>query len=392
MPASPDPASRFPASRFVVAIPACNEAARIEACLRAVSEQRSTQEGARCDHIVLLLNNCTDDTAGVVEWLRPHLGVPLTVASRHFPASQANAGHARSQALELAAEIAGADGIVATTDADGVVARDWIACTRSAFALGVEVVCGRAVIDPVEAAQITAALHADDAREVAYGAMLDEIHGLVDPDPWDPLPRHTEHSGASIAVTVSAYRRAGGMPPLPTGEDRGFLLALRKVDARIRHAPDVHVTVSGRLQGRAAGGMADTMARRMIRQDVLLDDQLEPVLTCLRRAGLRARARAAWIGRLEPTSSWHELVRILARESALPVATVSAWLRTEYFGRAWARIEAESSVLVRVPVARDSIDHHVAAAGRILASLRDELPADAAGPAGSLADAELYSQ
>lgn len=381
MHASPDPASRF-----VVAIPACNEAARIEACLRAMSEQR----GARCDHIVLLLNNCTDDTALVVERLPPHLAVPLTVAIRDFPASLAHAGQARSHALSLAAGIAGADGIIATTDADGAVARNWIACARAAFALGAEVVCGRAVIDPVEATLITPALHADDAREVAYGVMLDEIHGLVDPDPWDPLPRHTEHSGASIAATVGAYNRAGGMPPLPTGEDRGFLLALRAVDARIRHAPDMHVTVSGRLQGRAVGGMADTMARRMVRQDALLDDQLEPALTCLRRAGLRARARAAWTDRLEPTSSWCELVRILARESALPVEAVSAWLRTEYFGQAWTRIEAGSPVLVRVPVVRETLDRHVAAAGRILDSLRDGLPADAAGPTGSRHDAEMH--
>ena len=381
-----------PASRFVVAIPACNEAARIEACLRAVSEQRGAQEGARCDHIVLLLNNCTDDTALVVERLRPDLAVPLTVAIREFPADLANAGHARSQALELAARIAGAGGIVATTDADGVVARDWIACTRSAFALGVDVVCGRAVIDPIEAAQITPALHADDAREVAYGAMLDEIHGLVDPDPSDPLPRHTEHSGASIAATVSAYRRAGGMPPLPTGEDRGFLLALRAVDARIRHAPEVHVTVSGRLQGRAVGGMADTMARRMICQDALLDDQLEPALTCLRRAGLRASARAAWTRRLEPTSSWWELVRILAREAALPAEAAASWLQTEYFGQAWNRIEAGSPVLVRVPVVRETLDRQVAAAARILDSLRNELPDDASGPADSRPDAALRSQ
>ena len=391
MRAPPDPPSA-PGSRFVVAIPACNEADRIEACLRAVAEQRGTQDSARCDHILLLLNNCTDDTALVVERLRPDLAVPVTVATREFPAGMANAGHARSEAMAMAVRIAGADGIVATTDADGVVARDWIACTRAAFALGVDVVCGRALIDPVEAMQITAALHADDEREVAYGAMLDEIHGLVDPDPFDPLPRHAEHSGASIATTARAYLRAGGMPTLPTGEDRGFLLALRAVDARIRHAPDVHVTVSGRLQGRAAGGMADTMARRMVRQDAMLDDQLEPALTCLRRAGLRATARAAWSGRLEPTSSWCELVRILSREAALPVEAISAWLQTAYFGQAWMRIEASSPALVRVPVVRATLDRHVAAAGRILASLRNEMPAAAAGPADSHPDAELRSQ
>ncbi len=381
-------ASSLPSSRFVVAVPACNEEARIGACLQALSGQRGGRDD-RCDHVVLLLNNCTDGTAQAVERVRPQLAMPVTVAIRDFPEGQADAGHARSAALELAARIAGPDGIVATTDADGTVAVDWVACTRAALALGAEAVCGRALIDPIEAMQIPHALHDDDAREVAYGAMLDEIHALADPDRWDPLPRHTEHSGASIAVTVAAYHRAGGMTPLPNGEDRGFLRALRAVDARIRHAPDLCVTVSGRLQGRAVGGMADTMARRMIRQDAMLDAELEPAAICLRRARMRARVRALWEARHDPDASWQGVSARLAGEASLPADTVRAWLRHRYFGAAWNRIEAESPALVRVPVLRQALDRHVAEARRILASLRNEMPGDAADPAGSLAAAEV---
>ncbi len=379
--------SSLPSARFVVAIPACNEAARIAACLRALSGQRGGRNG-RCDHVVLLLNNCTDGTAQAVERVRPELAMPVTVAIRDFPKGQADAGHARSAALALAARTAGPDGIVATTDADGVVAVDWVACTRAALALGAEVVCGRALIDPVEAMHIPRALHDDDAREVGYGGMLDEIHALADPDRWDPLPRHTEHSGASIAVTVAAYQRVGGMTPLPTGEDRGFLRALRAVDARIRHAPEVCVTVSGRLQGRAAGGMADTMARRMICQDATLDAELEPAAACLSRARMRARARALWDTRHATDASWHTASALLAGEASLPVDRVRAWLRSGYFGAAWDRIEADSPAMIRVPVPRQALDRHVAEAGRILTALRNEVPSDAADPAGSRAGAE----
>ena len=283
---------------------------------------------------------------------------------------------------------------------DGVVATDWVANTRAAFGLGVDAVCGRAEIDPVEALLIAPALHADDAREVAYAGLLDEIHALVDPDPADPLPRHCENSGASIAVSVAAWRRAGGVPALPTGEDRGFLRALRRIDARIRHAPDVRVVVSGRLEGRAAGGMADTMARRMIRQDALLDADLEPALICLRRAGLRARARAAWNAGREGGDP--QLRRILGREAELPLRALAGWLDTAHFGAAWLRIEAESPVLVRVPVSRPALDRHMHAAARILASLgrgararaadgiRPVPPAAAGGRAGRTPDAELH--
>ena len=372
-----------PALRFVVAVPARDEAARLEACLRALDGQR----GSRCDHVVVVLNNCSDDSAGVVERLRPHLRVPLTVAACRFPPAQAHAGQARSHAMTLAADIAGASGIVATTDADGVVSGNWVVRNRIAIARGAEAVCGRAVIDPVEALQIAPALHDDDAREVAYATLLDEIHGLVDPDPADPLPRHTEHSGASIAVTVAAYRRAGGLEPLPSGEDRGFLRALRLVDGRIRHAPEVSVTVSGRLEGRAMGGMADTMARRMVEQDAFLDADLEPAAVALRRAELRAGARTAWEQARCQDRRRQILAGSLAHEADLPAEQVSAWLRQRFFGQAWTRIEAASPILARIAVARDTLDREATAARRILRRLRACQESDTGGPAGMMADA-----
>ena len=383
-----DPSSRFPSPRFVVAIPARDEMARLPACLRALDRQR----GARCDHVVLVLNNCTDGSAGLVERLRPRLRLPITVANRQFPPEQANAGHARSHAMALAAEIAGSGGVVATTDADGTVEPDWVAGNRAALARGAEAVCGRAVIDPLEALRIAPSLHDDDAREVAYAMLLDQIHGLVDPDPADPLPRHCEHSGASIAVTVAAFVRAGGMQPLPTGEDRGFLRALRLVDARIRHAPEVRVIVSGRLQGRAVGGMADTMARRMIQQDGYLDDDLEPASAALRRAALRARARAAWRARGQDNEVWPGLARLLARGAGLPATSVRNWLAAVYFGQAWARIESESPFLARTRVARPALDREAAAARRILDEIKEAAPGAADGRSGIAAEAAAYPQ
>ncbi len=380
------PASFDPAQRFVVAIPARDEAARLDACLRALDGQRASC----CDHIVVVLNNCTDNSEDLLARLRPHLRVPVTVATRQFAPSEANAGQARSHALALAADNAGPHGIVATTDADGVVARDWVARNRAAIARGAEAVCGRAVIDPVEAMRIAPALHEDDAQEVAYAALLDEIHGLVDPDPADPLPRHSEHSGASIAVTVAAYTRAGGMAPLPTGEDRGFLRALRLVDARIRHAPEVLVTVSGRLEGRAAGGMADTMARRMIRQDAFVDAELEPAVIALRRAGLRARARRTWDAHRRGDPAAQALVHSLEREAGLPAASVLAWMRSEFFGQVWIRLEAETPMLPRISVARAALDREAILARGILDAIRAGRDRDGGDPADMMADAAAH--
>ncbi len=363
---------------IVVAIPARNEAARIGDCLRAVALQHGTDRHA----ILLLLNNCTDETADIARALRPQLPCPVHIIEHRLPPARANAGHARRLAMRHAVDLAHSGGVLLTTDADGRVAPDWIEANMAALAAGADVVCGRAVIDAVEAALIPAHLHADDELECAYADLLDEIHALFDPDPADPWPRHTEHSGASIAVRREAFIRAGGVPPVALGEDRALLAALRRVDARIRHAPEVAVTVSGRLDGRAAGGMADTMRRRVVRQDPLLDDRLEPAADCARRARARAALRALWQTR-EPTD-----IRTLADELALAPGRLAQWLRRPYFGMAWAAVEATSPVLARRPVARRDVEAEMTAAETILAAGFSAAVDRADSPAHAIAESQ----
>lgn len=338
----PDPSK--PSPRIVVAIPVKNEEERIGACLTALAGQR----GAPPFEIVLLLNDCTDGTAALVRACAPSCPVPLHVIECRLPADRAQAGEARRLACRHAVRLCGPDGILVTTDADGRAPPDWIAANLRALRAGADAVAGRAEIDPEEAKLIPARLHEDDARECAYAALLDEIHSLLDPDPADPWPRHDQHSGASIAVTAEAYRRAGGMPGLALGEDRAFFEALRRSEARIRHAPDVWVVVSGRTVGRAAGGMADTMRRRMDAPDELLDDRLEPVVDAVRRGRLRLAVRQACRG-VPPRGG----VVHLAEALQLPAETTAALIGAGGFGRAWSEIEAASPVLRprRVPVA-----------------------------------------
>lgn len=258
----------------VVAVPVKDEAARIAACVSALALQRDLAP----DAIVLVVNNTTDASATIVRHLAYSLPVPVEVIDHEFPPEQASAGAARRMAMERAAAIVGQGGVLLTTDADGRVPADWVAANLFHLRRGIDAVAGRAVLDPVDAAAIPARLHEDDALECAYAAALDQIASIVEPQPWDPWPRHVEHSGASIAVTLAAYRRAGGMPAAPIAEDRRFFAALRETGARIRHAPEIAVVVSGRLIGRAEGGMADTIHRRMQRADPYLDDALEPAM------------------------------------------------------------------------------------------------------------------
>jgi GT2 family glycosyltransferase len=348
-----DATSEQKASAIIVVVPARDEAERIGPCLASLNEQRQGP-----DAVLLLLNNCTDGTETIARAMAPALRFKLDVLSRDLPPGQANAGGARRCGMALAARRAGVDGMLLTTDADAIVPPDWVQRNLTALRQGADVVCGRAVIDPLEATIIPMHLHADDAREGRLIALLDEIGWILDPDPHDPLPRHTEASGASLAVSVAAFDRVGGIPAVASGEDRAFVEALRRIDARIRHDPAIEVIVSGRITGRAEGGMADTIRRRMVQQDEFTDDQVEPACDAFRRYDLRRRARRAWTARyVDPA---------LAADLDLPVSVLADALSRPHFGTAWAELDSASSRLQRRRVRFADLPAEIAGAHALL--------------------------
>jgi hypothetical protein len=345
----------------IVAIPARDEAERIEACLTALSDQQHCP-----DAVVLLLNNCTDGTEHIARALAPRLRYRLDIVSRELPPRQANAGWARRLAMQLAAARAGAGGVLMATDADTVVPPDWVARNLAALDRGADVVCGRAVVDPWEAAMIPAHLHADDALECRLIALLDDIAWMSDPEPHDPPPRHTEASGASLAVSAGAYLRVGGIPAIPCGEDRAFVASLWRMDARVRHDPGINVVVSGRIEGRAEGGMADAIRRRMVQQDEYADEQAEPARDAARRYSLRSRVRQAWLSRRADSG--------LAAALEIPFGQVFGAVSGPFFGAAWAELERLSPVLRRRRVRFAELSREIERAEDLLRRLT---PADA---------------
>jgi glycosyltransferase involved in cell wall biosynthesis len=325
-------------SAAVVAIPARDEADLIGGCILALARQ------TRCpDAVLLLLNNCSDLTEAIARNLSATLPFALHIVCHTFPPAEANAGNARRVAMQLAGDIAGPDGILLTTDADTIVAHDWVEKNLLALAGGADLVCGRVAVDPIEEALIPLHLRVDDALECELTSLLDRIAFVLDPDPADPWPRHTEAAGASIGVTMAAFRRANGIPSVATGEDRAFVKLLGRMDARIRHDPTISVTVSGRIQGRAEGGMADTIRRRMRRQDEFADDNLEPAVDAYRRFDFRRRVWLAWRVPRAARTPHAELAVDLGIQSGVLART----LNRRYFGAAWAEIEAECPFLHR---------------------------------------------
>lgn len=341
---------------IVVTVPVHNEAAHIGDLLDALA----AQHGCPPFEAVLLLNNCTDATAAVVAGLAPSLPMRVHVHEVVLPPADAHAGMARRLAMQAGLPIAGPGGVLLTTDADGMPDPDWIAGNVAALRAGVEAVAGHAAIDPQDEAKLPPRLVAQEARVQHLTTLLDRIDHLIDPDPADPWPRHTQHSGASIAVTASAYVRVGGIPATPVGEDRAFFDRLRRHDVAIRHAPSVRVVVSGRLLGRADGGMADTMRRRIAQPDQWLDDPVEPVTDRLRRATARAALRGVWSGG-DPAA--------LSGLVAVPATDIAPMLAGAHFGAAWAALQAASPLLIRRRVPAGDCEEMIGCAEAAVARL-----------------------
>jgi hypothetical protein len=95
------------------------------------------------------------------------------------------------------------------------------------------------------------------ARQARYARLVDHLSTMVDPLSYDAWPRHSDHTGASLAVRADVYRAVGGIPALPFREDLAFASRVRGAGYRLRHSLDVRVRVSARIEGRAPGGMAD---------------------------------------------------------------------------------------------------------------------------------------
>jgi glycosyltransferase involved in cell wall biosynthesis len=344
--------------RIVVAIPVRNEQDYIGPCLAALARQSFAPSD-----IVLLLNNCTDHTSDICQRWQTDLP-SIRIIERYLPSHLSTAGEARRLALEMALELAG-DGLLLTTDADGVVPDDWVANNLREIAQGADAVCGKAEMAPDDAQALPAHLHADHRREEICLAALDALENAINPEPHDPWPRHQQQSGASIAVTAAALRRSGGPPHVSHGEDRALIAKLRATDARIRHA-DISVTVSGRLQGRAAGGMAETISRRLHTPDVWADERIEPAIDFYRRAIAKSCFMA-----LRRTGG---CVQALGHDLLVGIPAISWAQRQMFGGAAWDYIQRISPVLRRRRVAVEDLPRET----RQAVSLLNQLARDGA--------------
>jgi GT2 family glycosyltransferase len=353
-----------------VAVPVRDEAQRLPACLRALAAQRDklgcpVAYDSFC--VVIFANNCSDESAELARSLVQHLPFAVRIVEAYLPRARAHAGGARRAAMDLAdawlVERGEGDGVILTTDADSQVSPLWIANNLAAVDAGADAVLGRIALDE-EGDLLPQALHRRGRLESAYEALLTELSGVLDPLDYNPWPHHATISGASLAITREAYRRVGGLPPVPLGEDKALIAELSRHDARIRFCPDIQVTTSGRLNGRAPGGVADTLRLRSIDPGVFCDDALEPFRVAMRRARWRARLRhlhqtGGVVGNGEWAASLGISPHDAQRISCAPT-----------FGVVWSAIESASPLLARCALTPAELPRQIAGARRALARLR----------------------
>ncbi len=230
--------------RAVVVIPAHNEEASVGACLRALA----AQEGIAPDDVAVILvcNACTDRTEAVAR--DASAGLRLTV----LRGPGGGPGPARRLGMDLAASWLAPDGLIACTDADTIVAADWLARQLDAVAAGADAVGGFIDLGDHD---LPAAVLTDRDRRATERLAAVLAH--------TPTAEHHHFAGASMSLTASAYRQIGGIEPLAALEDEALERALRAHGLRVDRLLSVRVRTSARLTGRASAGLAHDLAAAM---------------------------------------------------------------------------------------------------------------------------------
>ena len=281
--------------KIAVAIPALNEAERIVSCLVALVRQRDA--AADRVEIVVLTNNCQDHTADIVR--ARFAGGRIHVREVSLLRPHNHAGWARRLSIETALEMLDQPSdVLMCTDADTVVANDWITRNLAYLDGGFDAVAGFAVPSIAERRQLEPAHQARFNLLRKYHTLLAYLRRDRPGSLADPWPRHEYEGGASIAMTFGIYRRLGELQTPPVGEDKAIFTAILEAGGRIRHPLDVRVFTSCRYVGRARGGMADTIAAWGRQDDDAPIHGAWPLNVELGHV-LQAKSRPLTFGRLE---------------------------------------------------------------------------------------------
>ncbi|TCD07591.1 glycosyltransferase [Pedobacter frigidisoli] len=333
-----------PALRLSVIIPAKDEADFITTTLDALRMQVDKYENDIPDNtyeVLVLTNNCSDDTFEICQCYQakyPHFR--LFIQNVVLAPSIAHIGTVRRLLMDAAYKrlsfIAGYRGIIVSTDADSEVDSQWIYHIISEMDKGVDVVGGRIL---PRATPILSRIH--HLRDVAYRFLRTRLEAELDPCQSNPWPRHFQCYGPSLAVTCDIYDRAGRLPAIPYLEDEEFRKALKRIDAKIRHAPNVRIYTSSRLVGRVDFGFS-VQLQQWTNMSLNKEQQMvESLQSVYLQLGLKHDLRKLWLAIIAGRDVLLEINALAFKlqcdgEELYMMLTTSA-----YFESLWEKIELQ---------------------------------------------------
>ncbi|NDW05327.1 hypothetical protein [Jiella pacifica] len=342
-----------PSTRWVACIPARDEAARIAATILALDK-----EFGPVLHVLLLVNDTSDETLAVVQSVVAGLQCALTAVCVEWRNASSSAPKARALAFDLADLAAPNATFIFSTDADTVVLPGLRQAYEDAFACGFDMVCGQITFDEAEVAAVDPLHPQRDAAIGEYRGICRELQALWFPDPDNPWPHHGGIGGANFAVTRTAYRLAGPIPAVPFGEDWALRRRFEGFGLRIRHDEAPRVATSCRLDSRTEGGLSAELRRNRVEADPIVDEALETPSRLHRRLRLRRLVEAETDRRhVASALSGHGLSPDRADElAALPARKM-----------AWFHAEAELPCLRRTPMRFSELCRHLPSLRHLLA-------------------------
>lgn len=236
-----------------VVLPAKDEESLITRCLEALACQRNVSRETY--EILLVLDHCSDATeerAWGVARAFPELRL------RFLAGPGLGVGHARRVGMEAAyarlMEVGYPGGLIASTDADSVVAEDWVAAQISLAKYGARAIGGRIELED------GGRLLPRNTLAWYEGQSRARYERVLSSNLSERTPEHWQFSGASLSLTAKTYRAIGGLPPQADLEDEYLERTLEENGVEITRSSSVRVTTSARTLGRASRGLARSLS------------------------------------------------------------------------------------------------------------------------------------
>lgn len=245
------------ALKLIVTIPVKNEAEFIIPTLQALAQQDLSTESATCFEVIVLINHSSDDTLKKCRNFQlnnPTFQLHILVT---YAPDICNVGAARKVMMDLAAtRLTHTHHIIAMTDADTRVSKDWISKLLQYILKPVDFICGSIRVNCTYLNPFAQMMF--DAKE-CYLLYRAQLEASLMPETHDPWPQHAANSGPNMAIKKGAYLKIGGMPALECLEDSAFHQRAVHHGLRVRHDPEIQVETSARLHSRVTRGFGEEL-------------------------------------------------------------------------------------------------------------------------------------